>query len=248
MFARFPRLKLVAATQKWLLAGNSVADGQGTSGDSMRYSSVVVTLPPLLGTGITIDNRAVPGMGIKTTSGSGTMIAQAPTIINAMDAAKENFLILQEGVNEPKVTGFIPAATMSAWEELCGLYRAGAKNKGARLHIIICTTPPAGSIPAGENQAYVNTRMACITATNTLLRRDYRKFADQLVDFAALPVYAAMTAANDWTDAAFLATGLYGQNNGAARDNTHFGNAGHAYCAAGLAKEIVRMRPARIPA
>jgi lysophospholipase L1-like esterase len=248
MLRRYPRAKLVAATSKWLVAGNSVADGQGTSSDSMRWSAVVTTLAPLAGTGITLDNRAVPGMSIKTNAGAGTMVLQAPTIINAMDATRENYLILQEGVNDPKVTGFVPSVTLAAWDELCTLYREGAKAKGAKLHIILCTTPPAGSIPSGENQAYVNTRMACITETNTRLRRDYRRYADQLVDFAALPIFAAMTAANVWDDAAFIASGLYGQNNGLPMDKTHMGNAGHAYMAAGLAKEIKRIRTARVPA
>jgi lysophospholipase L1-like esterase len=239
----FPRAKLSSTDFKIVTAGNSLGAGVGASGTSTRWQGVMQTKQPLNGKGITLVNRAVAGMSIATNAGAGTMLAQAATIDADVDATKHNILIVHEFINDLKANNFNATASHTAWANYCLARKAAAKTKGAKLTIITMTTTPAGAVPAGEGQAWADSRNAAIIQANNLMRTHWAEYADILCDVAAYPVFANMFAANVWTPEAFIATGLWARSDGTADDYTHPGNAGYAVIGGMAAEAVKRVRP-----
>lgn len=238
MLRRYPRAPIASAGMKIIVHANSIGFGAGTTSTSKRWSAVMNTLQPLAGKGLTISNVSVAGMGIATNSGAGTMMATAPTSVDPLlDPTRLNVLMIHEFINELKGNNFNATAAMNSWATYCAARRTAAATAGAKLFIITMTTTPAGEAPAGQGQAWVNSRMASIADCNERMRKGYRAYADMLIDIAAAEPFRSMYVANDWTPAAFVASGLWG-----AEDLTHFGDSGHAIKAAVIARAISRIR------
>jgi hypothetical protein len=243
MIRRYPRAPVSSSALKIIVHANSLGFGAGTSSTNKRWPSVMNTLAPLAGKGISISNVSVAGMGIVTNSGAGTMTATAPSSVDPLlDPAKLNVLFIHEFINELKGNSNNVNAAMSAWAAYCQARRTAAANAGAKLFIVTMTTTPAGAAPAGQGQSWVDARMAAIRGCNESMRRNYRGYADLLIDMAAVEPFASMYAANVWTPAAFQASGLWAMSDGSADDYTHFGDSGYALMAAVAARAIPRIR------
>jgi hypothetical protein len=238
MIRRYPRAPITSASMNLMGHGNSLMYGSGTSSSSKRWLSQMLLLPPFAGKGMTVRNAGVAGMGISTNSGAGTMTASAPTSIDPhYDPARLNVLFLHEFINDLKGNSNNVTLSLNAFANYVAARRAAAANAGARLFVVAMTTTPAGEAPSGQGQAWVNARMTAIASCNAAMRADPRRYCDLLIDIAATQPFASMYAADDWTPAAFVATGLWG-----ADDLTHFGDSGHTLMAAAAARGAPRIR------
>lgn len=239
----YPRAVISAANVKVLGHGNSLMAGVGASSPSTYWLARMAGLAPFAGKGITVENHGVGGMSIATDVGAGTMMATAAAAIDAnLAAGKINILVIHEGINEPKGNGYNGTSTHNSWKAYCLARKAAAAAAGKILRIVTMTTTPAGADPTGGGQTAINTRMASIVVFNNLMRQQYRDYADVLCDVAAHPPFAAMYAANDWTQAAFVASGAYARSDGTADDYTHLGDAGYLKMAYPAARAMCRVR------
>ncbi|KQP36136.1 hypothetical protein [Pseudorhodoferax sp. Leaf274] len=240
----YPRAPVTSAAMVIHGHGNSIMAGASASDTSMWWMAQMATMDPLAGKGITINNRGVGGQSIATERAGyeGLMMSvTAPSAIDAnLVAGKINVLICSEFVNELAANGYNGAAAHASWKTYCLARKAAAASAGRTLRIITCTTQPFGSVSAP--QATVDSRMAQLIIANNLMRQSYREYADVLCDIAAHGAFGAMYGANVWTQAAFVAAGVYAPSNGSSIDYLHPGNSGHTIIARCAARAITRVR------
>lgn len=186
--------------------GNSLTVGIGSS---TKWPAVMSSLTPMVATGVTAVNAGVSGQAISAAGGNGTMMATAPTAVDAaLQADKTNILFAWEFVNELGLNGLSAENAKSAWISYCAARKSAAASAGKKLKIITCTIPP-GKISGGYTGADDVTYNTTLVAINKWMRNNYRSFADQICDFAAAPIFAPIISAGTYTAAEFDASGLY---------------------------------------
>lgn len=233
----FPRQRITSATVKIICHGNSHTAGEGASSTSTRWTAMMQTFMPLAGTGVTVINSGIPGQS------TSEMIDNAPTAVDAhLDPTKLNILFGQEGGNEMAANGRNATAAHTKWVQYCNARRAAAAAANARLVIITIGIHPTA---AGATEAITNQRMAANILYNQLLRANYRKYCDLLLDMESHEPFLTLKNNGDWSEAAFDATGMYNQltdGDGTANDRVHLGNTGHRREGQAAAHAISRVR------
>ncbi|MDO9313397.1 MAG: SGNH/GDSL hydrolase family protein [Burkholderiaceae bacterium] len=245
MAMTYPRAGVASSTMAVFAHGNSLTAGVGASSVGNYWPALASGLAPLLGKGITISNRGVGGQSIFVDAGNGTMTNTAAAAIDAnLVAGKINVLLVLEYTNELKANGFNAAAAHTALKNYCLARKAAAASVGKALQIIVGTCPPSGADPTGGGQTAINSRNAAMIAANALTRQQYRDYADVLWDLAEVAPFKAIFAGGVFTQAPFIAAGVWARSDGVADDYTHFGNSGYALLAESAARAIARVRKA----
>lgn len=232
----YPRAPISGAGVKAIAHGNSLVIGtaNGASSSAASWPSVMNTLSPLAGAGVTILNRGVGGQGITE------MLTTGPSAVDAnLDVGKLNVLFAWEFTNEIRVNGYNAAAAMTKWVQYCNERRAAAVAMSARLFIVTMTVIPAA---AGATQSERNQRARAMATVNTLMRANFRSYSDLLLDVAALEPFATLYKNDVWTQATFDALPEYLRSDNGVVDSVHLGDIGYAKIAAAAARATTRVR------
>jgi len=235
-------LRPTSATVNVVCHGNSLTIGIGASSAAACWPAVMAGLFPLQGTGITPINAGVSGQTISVSGGNGDMTNTGPTAVDAqLVAGRTNILFALEFTNELGLNGVSAAAAYAAWKACLLARKAAAAAAGKTLKIFTMTCPPAYTTYPVDNTTYNN----AIRTVNAQMRLDYRSYSDKLVDLAAwIPQMAAIFAAGTYTQAEFIAAGIWSRSDAVANDYTHFGDSGYALIA-GQGANALRSLPAR---
>jgi lysophospholipase L1-like esterase len=233
----YPRAPVSLDDMQIICHGNSLTNGAGSSGASAKWPAVTATLSPLSGTGISLVNAGVNGQRIASPG----MRTTGPTAVDAiLSTTKLNVLFAWEFTNELSNNGWFPVSAHNQLVAYCNERKAAAVSAGAQLHIIVVTVLPFRTIAASQTDT--DNHMAGVVTVNETMRKNYRTYADQLMDLAAHEPWASMYAANDWSNAAFAAQSFYNRSDGVANDNVHPGDAAYARIAQIAAHAITRVR------
>lgn len=232
----YPRAAVAGASMKIIAHGNSlvIGTGNGASGSAASWPTVMQSLAPLAGAGVTVLNRGAGGQGITQ------MLSSAATAVDAnLDPTKLNVLMAWEFTNEVRTNGYNAAAAMAVWIQYCNERRAAAAAAGAKLCVISMTTIPAASAASQPDR---DARARAMNAVNVLMRANYRSYADILLDVAAVEPFATLFRNDVWTQATFDAVPEYLRSDNGVVDSVHLGDLGYARVAAAAARAITRVR------
>lgn len=232
----YPRATVAGASMKIIAHGNSlvIGTGNGASGSAASWPTVMQSLSPLAGAGVTVLNRGSGGQGITQ------MLSSAATAVDAnLDPAKLNVLMAWEFTNEVRTNGYNAGAAMTKWIQYCNERRAAAVAAGAELCIVTMTVIPAA---AGNTQSERDQRARAMASVNTLMRANYRSYADILLDVAAVEPFATLFRNDVWTQATFDAVPEYLRSDNGVVDSVHLGDLGYAQIAAPAARAVTRVR------
>lgn len=240
---QYPRQRITGPSDiKVLVHANSIGAGVGASAPAAYWPAVMNTLPILAGKGITVDNRSIGGMSISNIGATNAMVLTAPTAIDAnLHATAHNVLFAHEFINELRMNGRNALNAFNQFKAYCLARKKYAAANGRKLSIVVCTTTPVGA-DSGNGQAWVDSRMAAIAASNQMIREQYRDFADVLCDVARYEPFNTMFINNIWTPDKFNEVLVYERSDGQPVDLTHLGDAGYQILARAGAHALARVR------
>lgn len=239
MIRGYPRYKFAASSFVLICDGNSLTAGVGASGSSAYWPAVANSLSPTAGLGVTPTNVAVAGQGIATIDGGGpasSMTSRGAAQVDAnLVSAKMNILAAWEFTNEVKYLAGDAATAHANMKAYCLARRAAAASAGKTLRIVVATAIPA--LYGSQTQGTINAWNAALQTANTLMRQQFRSYADVLCDIAGYAPFAGLFAAGDFTATPFDATGVY------SGDRVHLNDAGYLLVGRAFARAFARVRP-----
>lgn len=206
----------------WAAGGIAMtADGNSLTELTPRWTLKIVTRAPLTTAGITTVTNL--GIGGQTTT---DMLTNRTDVANAYVWGKNNILIAWEFYNAIlKNAALTPQGAVDELMNYCTLVKADRP-----WRIAVATAVP-GKYWYSTVQADTDAHNAKLDQANALLRQQYRRAADHLIE---LRVAGSPFNLANYNFATFTASGLY------SGDNVHFTDAGSVavadLMAAGLAK------------